>query len=121
MEEGTYTLILKRLYCYFVEERGHDDVYLMYNGRKLWPEDKRQQPIAMDTVTELNVGVNGLLDQQIVHIELWDWDFFSSDDLLGVFAMQISPGGPYTTDMEINKKETDKAKYTLEWEVRSNS
>lgn len=115
--EDTYILILKRLYCYFVEERGHDDVYLVHNGEKIWPVDKRQQPIAMDTVTELDVSINGLLDQQIVQIELWDWDLLSSDDLLGVFSMQISLGGPYSTDMEINVQETEKAKYTLEWEV----
>ena len=118
MEQGKCTLRLTRLHCYLVEEPGHDDVYLKYNGNKIWPPDKKQQPIEMDTVTELDVAIEGLLDEQVIHIELWDWDLFSSDDLLGVFSLPISPGGPFSTDMKINTHETDKAKYTLDWEVR---
>ena len=117
MEQANHTLILRNLYCYFVEEWGHDDVYLKLNDQKIWPEQKRQMPIKMDTVTKLDVSVNGLVSDEIVKIELWDWDLLSSDDLLGVFTLNVSSGGPFTTDMDPNLEETKKAKYTLEWEI----
>jgi hypothetical protein len=117
MEQAVYTLTLRNLHCYFVEEWDHDDVYLKFNGQKIWPEHKRQMPIKMDTITKLDVEINHLAMGQKVKIELWDWDLLSSDDLLGVFTINVSSGGPYTTDMVPNPDETNKAKYTLEWEI----
>jgi hypothetical protein len=118
MEPAYHTLILRNLYCYFVEEWNHDDVYLKLNDKKIWPEQKRQMPIKMDTTTALDVKINNLSPDDMVKIELWDWDLLSTDDLLGVFTINVSPGGPYTTDMVPNLEETKKAKYTLEWEIK---
>lgn len=100
-----------------VEEHKFDDVYLKYDKKRIWPLEKKQQPVYMDSETELNVSITGLKDGQRIQIELWDWDLLSPDDLLGTFNMQIAYGGPYTTDMVRNLKETKKAKYTLEWYV----
>ena len=72
----SYNLLLTRLHCYFVEESDYDDVYLKYNGKKIWPKEKKQQPIMMDTTTELNVEIKDVARGQEVVIELWDWDFF---------------------------------------------
>jgi len=112
-----HTLQLKKLFCYFVEEHGYDDVYLKFQGEKIWPTDKRQQPVSMDSVTDLNVEIKSVIADSVVTIELWDWDLLSSDDLLGTFTLKAHVGGPYTTDMKRNHEETDKAKYKLEWEV----
>lgn len=116
--QHTYTLRLTRLHCYFVEESEYDDVYLKYNGRKIWPREKKQQPIMMDTTTDLDVEINNLARNQEVIIELWDWDFLTPDDKLGVFRLFVEgDSGPFSTDMIQNLKETKKAKYTIDWEV----
>jgi hypothetical protein len=113
-----YTVRLTRLHCYFVEESQYDDVYLKYNGKKIWPEDKRQQPIMMDTTTELELEIENVSKNEEIIIELWDWDFLSPNDKLGVFKMVVEGDpGPFSTDMIQNLKETRKAKYTLDWEV----
>jgi hypothetical protein len=100
-----------------VEEHKYDDVYLKFDGEKIWPPEKKQQPVFMDSETELGVNIPGLKEGDKVKIELWDWDLLSPDDLLGTFEMVIAYGGPYTTDMTRNLRETKKAKYTLEWNV----
>ncbi len=114
----TFTLALHRLHCYFVEENEYDDVFLKYNGKKIWPKDKKQQPIMMDTTTDLDVEIEGIKEGQQVVIELWDWDLLSPNDKLGTFTMIIeNEPGQFSTDMARNLKETKKAKYTLDWEV----
>ena len=117
-DKKPFTLLLSRLHCYFVEESDYDDVYLKFNRQKIWPKDKKQQPIMMDTTTELNVEIKDIKKNQEVVIELWDWDFLSPNDKLGSFTMFIEgESGPFSTDMVQNVKETKKAKYTLDWEV----
>lgn len=114
----TYTMQLNRLYCYMVEEHDYDDVYLKMDGNKIWPTNRKNQPMHMDTSSSLQVTIPGIEDGQKIVIELWDWDFLSRDDLLGTFTMLIEEtGGPFTTDMIQNTKETNTAKYTLEWEI----
>ena len=118
MPDQTYKLSLNNLFCYFVEEEDYDDVYLTYNGKKIWPKNKRMKHIMMDTSVELNVEIKGVKKDQEVVIELWDHDWLSTNDLLGTFKFIIEGvSGPFTTDMKRNRDETDKAKYTLEWEV----
>jgi hypothetical protein len=116
--EKPLTVLLLRLHCYFVEEAGYDDVFLKFKGKKIWPKDKKQQAVMMDTTTELNVELHGIERHQPIEVELWDWDLLSPNDKLGVFKMIIdgSPG-PFSTDMVQNLIETKKAKYTLDWEV----
>lgn len=116
-QDKNLTFHLKALRCFFVEERKYDDVYLKYNNEKIWPVDKRQQSIFMDTETELGIDINSLMNGSEISIELWDWDMLSADDLLGTFNITIEEGGPFTTDMTRNLKETKKAKYTIEWYV----
>ena len=116
--QKSYTLLLSHLHCYFVEEHEYDDVFLKYNGNKIWPKDKKQQPVMMDTTTELDVEIPGLHNGQDIEIELWDWDLLSPNDKLGTFSLKIErDSGPFSTDMVQNLMETKKAKYTLDWEV----
>jgi len=116
--QHTFTVRLTRLHCYFVEENDYDDVFLKYKGKKIWPKDKKQQPMMMDTSKELDVEIPGLARNEEIEIELWDWDFLTPNDKLGTFTM-IAEGdaGPFFTDMVQNTKETKKAKYTIDWEV----
>jgi len=118
IHQKTYTLTLARLHCYLVEEHQFDDVYLKYDGKKIWPTGKKQQPIMMDTTTDLNIEIEGLVKNQKIVIELWDWDLISPNDKLGTFSLVIGgEPGPFFTDMVQNRKETKKAKYTIDWEA----
>jgi hypothetical protein len=101
-----------------VEENEYDDVFLKYEGEKIWPIEKKQQPIMMDTTTELDIEIRDLNLFKQVEIELWDWDFLKPNDLMGTFSLIIEGSdGQYSTDMIQNRKKTKKAKYTLVWEL----
>ena len=116
--QKSVTLKLLRLHCYLVEENEYDDVFLKYEDQKIWPIDKKQQPIMMDTTTELDIMIPDLSLFKQVEIELWDWDLLKPNDLLGTFSLIIEGSdGQYSTDMIQNKKKTNKAKYTLDWEL----
>lgn len=116
-EQKTYTVLLTNLHCYMVEEQGSDDIYLKYKGKKIWPKGKKHV-ISMDTSTKLNLPLKELSDKQQLVIELWDWDLISANDKLGTFTLPVEGvPGSFSTDMVQNKKETRKAKYTLNWEV----
>ena len=114
----TFTIRLTHLHCYFVEESEYDDVFLKFKGKKIWPKNKRQQPIMMDTTTELDVELSEISRNEEVVIELWDWDLLSPNDKLGTFTLTVEgDSGPFSTDMVQNIKETTKAKYTIDWEA----
>ena len=114
----TYTVRLMHLHCYFVEENEYDDVFLKYKGKKIWPKDKKQQPIMMDTITEIDVEISDIPRNGSLKVDLWDWDLLSLNDKLGSFHMVVQgDSGPFSTDMIQNLRETKKAKYTLYWEV----
>ena len=118
MPDQTFTVSLINLYCYFVEENEYDDVYLKFNGKKIWPKNKKMKHVLMDSAIDLSVELKQIKKGQSVTIELWDHDWLTPDDLLGTFTFSVDEvSGPFTTDMVRNESETDKAKYTLEWEI----
>jgi hypothetical protein len=82
-------LNLLRLHCFFVEEMGYDDVFLKYEGNKIWPTEDKQQPIMMDTITELDVEIKDITKNKEISIELWDWDLLSPNDKLGTFTLIV--------------------------------
>lgn len=117
--QNTRTLLLSRLHCYLVEEHEYDEVFLKYRNKRIWPKNKKWQAIMMDTTTELEVEIDGMEKYQDVVIELWDWDLLSPNDKLGTFTLLIEDdAGPFSSDMVQNLKETRKAKYTLDWELK---
>lgn len=110
-------LILLNINCYATEEPGYDDVFLIMNGKKIWPKNKRQLPVRPGT-TPLNVEIKKLSPGEKLDIEIWDYDVISANDLMGhVFLLIDEPGGPYTTDMIPDPVEAKVAKYTIEWEI----
>lgn len=117
--ENKRKLLLKIscLNCYMTEETGSDDIFLMMDQQKIWPEDQKFIPVQPGR-TPVSVELKEYDPGTSVEIEIWDYDLLSSNDLLGtVHILLDEPGGPYLTDMIQNRKETEKAKYSIEWEL----
>jgi hypothetical protein len=111
------TLHLIRLNCYVTEEAEDDEVYLNLNGKKIWPVKEHYKSMKTGTL-ELNVDIICQEQNKMINIELWDFDALSSNDLMGFFKLIIDkPGGPYNTDLTINKGQGDRARYNLEWRL----
>ena len=111
---------LLNLNCYATEESGYDDVFLMLNGKKIWPVKKRQQGVGIGA-TPLNVEIEDLDPGTKLDLEIWDYDVISANDLMGHVPIYVDePGGPYTTDMIPDPVEAKLAKYMVEWEIDFN-
>jgi hypothetical protein len=115
----TLSLHLRKLNCYRPDESDADEVFIMLNGKKIWPAKRSYVPMK-GGAEELNVRIKDLEVNSIANIELWDYDLFSANDLLGSFRLVVDKsGGPYNTDLTVNKSENIQAKYNLEWEILS--
>lgn len=117
--ENKRKLLLKilSLYCYMTDESGSDDIFLVINNQKIWPQDNKYHPVSPGR-TPVSIELKEFNAGSLLDIEIWDYDFISSNDLLGTVRLLIDePGGPYITDMTQNMNETDKAKYSIEWEL----
>lgn len=103
--------------CFFTDELGFDEIYLLVHGKKIWPENEKYIPVKSGR-TEVNVAIGNLESNSELEIEIWDFDYLSANDLLGRVQLLVDePGGPYTTDMVPNVAKTIKAKYSLVWEI----
>ena len=110
-----YTVKLIKLYCYRQEENDGDEVYINYNDKRLWPQEGKYCRMNKDEEI-INVEIKNIKSGEVISIELWDYDFVSSNDKLGLFTMLVDEkGGPFTTDMLAHSSRG--AKYSLEWEV----
>lgn len=108
-----YSLSLNRLHCYLADEGGDDEVFIKFNGEKIWPENKYKK---MSSSSE-NLGIEIKVEKGSVNkFEIWDYDYLSANDLLGEISITAdSMGGPYTTDMI--RKGKGKSKYSIEWSL----
>jgi hypothetical protein len=105
------------LNCFVTDELGFDELYLVLHGEKIWPEDHLYKSVKKGR-TSVNVEIRNLSPNTHLELELWDYDYLSPNDQLGIFPIFIDePGGSYTTDMIPNSEKTDKAKYLIVWEI----
>jgi hypothetical protein len=94
-----------------------DEIFLKYNGKKIWPADKKYEQIKTGEKTEVDISIPNIAHGSEVTIEIWEWDLFTFNDLLGSITMKIdSYGGPFLVDMRASK-EQESAKYSVQWEV----
>jgi hypothetical protein len=113
----TFTLRLLKLNCYVTDEADADEVFLKMNKKKIWPV--REQYKSMERgALPVDVEIKDIAGNSKIELELWDYDLLSSNDLLGTFKIIADRrGGPYNTDMVLNKKSGENARYNLEWEI----
>lgn len=109
-----YTIKLHSVLCYLPDE-STDEVYLKFDGKKIWPKDEKFYSMNEGDSVELRIETS-VVKGASIKIELWEFDDLSPDDKLGKFILEADKlGGPYTTDMV--KEDEGKSKYALNWEV----
>jgi hypothetical protein len=102
------------LKCLLNSEHQGDEIYVRYNGAKIWPENRKWHRITEGDEVAMNVNqaVTNVGDK--VELELWECDFLSQSKLGNFVFLPDTPGGPFTVDM---LAKNGKAKYSLVWEV----
>ena len=117
VDERKLFIKILQLNCFITDEVGFDELYLLVKEEKIWPVNQSYKSVNPGS-TEINVKIYDLIPNTQLDLEVWDYDYLSSNDLLGIVPLFIDePGGPYTTDMIPNREETNKAKYSIVWEI----
>lgn len=117
MSEEKVTVRLNKLHCYQNNEERYDDIFLMYEGKQIWPKAKRHVDVPIGS-TKLMVEIPHITPNNEIVIEIWDHDKLSPNDLYGHtrFIVDQSGSGPYTVDM-VPLTEKEVARYSIDWEV----
>lgn len=116
MSDERLTVRLKSLMCFVNDEDKFDDIYIKYQGKKIWPVDKKHEDVSVGRVV-MNVDINDVTPNEEMILEVWDYDLISRNDLLGKARMiPDQPGGPYSVDMT-PASDKDVARYSIEWQV----
>jgi len=108
-----YKLRILNLKCYLADESDGDEIYLLTNGKKIWPTDAKYKNISVETTSlklDFSIEKGGTMK-----IELWDFDTFSANDHLGDLTIEAEAHGNYKNDF--TKVGKDKSRYALEWEI----
>ncbi|MCP4459055.1 MAG: hypothetical protein GY816_13685 [Cytophagales bacterium] len=102
--------------CSVPDEIDKDEMYLKYNGEKIWPEGTKFFRVDVDDEVDMDLTMEVPAGQVV--IELWDYDYVSLNDHLGSFTFTVDDQqGKYSTSMKMNEKETHSASYLLHWEI----
>lgn len=111
-------ILLTKLQCIVNDEIDEDEVYLKYNGEKIWPTHGLYTSIDNSETFELNVELSHTDRQKPLVIELWDFDYLSTNDFLGTFEMILGDDyeGSFSTSMKIKETGTT-ASYILFWKI----
>jgi hypothetical protein len=112
-------LKIKLLRCYTSSEANGDEVYLKYEGKKIWPAGSYE---SVSSSNELSVNTEIVLNtpDKLARIDLWENDFFR-DDHLGFFLFHLDgSNGEFTTDLT-PKNKNDRYRYTLVWEFEKST
>ena len=106
---------IKSVQCTTPDEIDKDEMYLKKDGHKIWPEGERYHRV--DTGDIEQVGLDLEMESGWNEIEVWDYDFVSLNDRLGVFKFKVDEvPGKFSTSMTLLERNST-ASYMLFWEV----
>jgi len=101
--------------CTTPDEIDKDEMYLKKDGKKIWPSGGLYHRV--DTGDEVQVDLALDVKDGWNEIELWDFDFISLNDKLGVFKFKVdAEPGKYSTSMTLLERNST-ASYILFWEI----
>ena len=109
------TLRLTSITCEMPEETDKDEIYLMFQGQKIWPPTKKFQQIDVDEEIDLDVQLR--VSDDWAEIELWEYDYTSKNDHLGTFHIRTDDLGSFTEILTTNEGVAERAGYYLSGEV----
>ncbi|MEP1095289.1 MAG: hypothetical protein ABJG78_09275 [Cyclobacteriaceae bacterium] len=108
-------IIITSVQCTTPDEIDKDEMYLKFDGHKIWPEGEKYHRVDTGDVEEIHKELE--VAEGWNEIELWDYDFVSLNDLLGVFKFKVDDTpGKYSTSMELLERNST-ASYMLFWEI----
>lgn len=106
---------LKSVKCTVPDESDKDEMYLKMNGEKIWPLQGRYHRLDADDQVDIALELD--VPEGWTEVELWDYDFISRNDLLGVFKFMVDQTrGEYSTSMQVLEKNSS-ASYILHWAI----
>ena len=106
---------LNRVHCTLPDEIDKDEMYLKYEGKKIWPKGSIYYRV--DTGDTAPIGLTMEVEDGWAEIELWDFDYLSRNDFLGTFRFKVDDTpGDYSNSMILVEKNST-ASYILEWEI----
>lgn len=108
---------IQAIQCMLNEESDQDEAFLKHNGKRIWPDHGRYHKMNSAEKCEVNVTIDHDVSSNL-EIELWDWDLFSSNDLIGTFQMHINADdyGNFSTPLK-RANVSSTASYMLYWEI----
>ncbi|MEO9872267.1 hypothetical protein [Ekhidna sp.] len=106
---------IKSVQCTTPDEIDKDEMYLKMDGHKIWPEGERYHRVDTGDVEHINMDFE--VSEGWNEIELWDYDFVTLNDKLGVFKFKVDDEyGKYSTSMTLLERDST-ASYMLFWEI----
>ena len=106
---------LNKIHCKLPDEIDKDEMYLKFDGKKIWPSGSIYYRVDTGDVVEVNLVLT--VAEGWNEVELWDFDFLSRNDFLGTFRFKVdNQPGEYTNTMTLVEKNST-ASYLLEWEI----
>ena len=106
-------LKLSSITCMQTDESDKDEIYLKVHDKKIWPVRQKFYPI--DTDEEASIDLSFDVKNGKVSIDLWEFDFIGSNEILGSFIFKIDQPGSYSEMMSNLKGE---ASYVLNYDVK---
>ena len=115
LQAKTRSIRLISIDCKLPDEIDKDEMYLKYKGKKIWPSGIIYYRV--DTGDTAPVNLTMEVPEGWNEIELWDFDYLSRNDFLGIFRFNVDDEvGVYTNSMDL-VEEGSTASYILYWEI----
>lgn len=103
---------LKNLVCHHCDERDGDELFITFNGKKIWPEKEKYVSGSDNCVIPINIKLP--IEDSKVILQLWDYDLLF-DDLLGEFRFVADGAGQFRSDLQLLA--AGEHKFSIEFEL----